>query len=50
MKAEAPELRPIVSRYGFDPSVVDPCGPSPVIPHHARDRTHAGFGTLEVRY
>jgi len=33
MKAEAPELRPIVSRYGFDPSVVDPCGPSPVLIH-----------------
>ena len=33
MNAKAKELRPIVQRFVDDPSVVDPCGPSPVIIH-----------------
>ena len=33
MNAKAPMLRPIVEKFGFDPNVVDPCGPSPVLIH-----------------
>ena len=33
MDASAKELRPVVSQWADDPSVVDPCGPSPILIH-----------------